>query len=107
MGVLPLAPHGGVAGAGDDLGLLWQGHPVLAGDRATQDLLRDRDARRSAADARKGARQGARPGRGAAPYTAGLAGALGRTDRRSHLAGARPAPAPSRYAGRAQTVVAP
>ena len=37
--VRPLPPHAGLAGAGERLGVLWQGHAVLPGHRPAQALL--------------------------------------------------------------------
>ena len=59
----PLPPHPGLAGAGERLGVLWQGDPLFPGHRPAQALLPDRGPRRPPHHPREGDRAAADAGR--------------------------------------------
>ncbi len=75
--VHPCVAHPGLAPAGEQLGLLWQGHPVSAGHRPAQGLFSDRGPRRRAAHAREAHRAAAHAGPDPRADPAGLPGPPG------------------------------
>ena len=87
--VCPLAPHPGLAGAGERLGVLRQGHPLLPGHRPAQALCPRRGARRHPHHPRQGDRAGADARRDPPGYHPGAARTPGRPAGRQPVSAAR------------------